>query len=169
MNTKRGVLRLSILASFQTEHDAIWRAADQWASGEMADAAFVEALGELVRVHFRDEEAILFPELNPGPVSLDPVKDAALAERLESYLEEHRRIAAVVEAAVRLINTAPAGTAPDGAANEARQLLVKAWGLVRRHIEEEEAGIFPEAEARLGLERLRRLQGRRQECSCGGH
>lgn len=149
---------MSILGSFRTEHDAIWRAADRWAGGDMSDRALLESLTELVRVHFRDEEDILFPELRQaGLPRLTPAGEAALGERVAACISEHRQVAALVKKAAAATGI------------EFRQLLGQTLALVKKHIEKEEDSIFPEAEALLGAQRLRQLQGRRQECSCGGH
>lgn len=143
-----GAINMSILASLQAEHDAFFRAADRWRDGELADEDLVEFLEGMARVHFRDEEEILYPAL----------ADAVPTSRLDSYRQAHR------EAVARLAAIREALAAGQPPAGQIKQVIED----VSAHARSEEDSLFPAAAERLGPEKLRDLQRRRHECACGG-
>lgn len=147
---------MSILASLRTEHDAFLRAADRWEDGEIDDRDFLESVRELVRVHFRDEEQILYPEL----------PDLEGRKSLAAYIREHRAVATLADRAEDALS---AGNGRVGRDATAHSLLAEALQSIKHHIRDEEEELFQTAQDYLSPEKLREFQGRRHECSCRGH
>lgn len=147
---------MSILTSFQAEHDAILRAADKWKDGQINDRELLDSLKELMRVHFRDEEEILYPEI-PYVQGNKPVA---------AYVDEHREVGKLAQRIEDALDAAGDRAAEDPTAHS---LLGEVIPAIQGHIKYEEEEMFKVAKTRLSSEKLKDLQARRYECSCRGH
>lgn len=132
---------MSIVASLREEHDRFFRYAQGWRRGEMSDEEFVDFVEDLVRVHFRDEEHILYPAMS------GIVQQGELA----AYEQAHREVAAeLAQIRSSLANGGPAAARIARLADD-----------IAAHAQSEEERLFREAERRLGPKTLADLQEKR--------
>lgn len=109
----------------------------------MSDEELVGFLEEMSRVHFRDEEQILYPAMR----GFFPTSE------LNAYEQAHREVAERLAAARTVLEEG----------RPVSDRLSRIVDDVKAHARSEEEALFPAAEGKLGAERLAELQRRRQQ------
>lgn len=138
----------TIVETFHQEHNTFFRTADRWQDGEMEDEEFLAFLEEMGRVHFMDEEKILYPAM----------EHAVKPGLIKDYVEAHQEVWHHIEAIRRWTDEGrPVGDDLDWVVEH-----------IKQHARSEEEVLFPAAERHLGAEKLTELQHRRQQPSHAG-
>ena len=132
-----------ILHSFQAEHNAVFIVAEKLKENEIEPKDAHELISETIQIHFRDEEQILFPVMEPK-----------LPETVNKLRLGHRQIRQKFESLTDPLD---------------KNGLMQILNMMMNHCQDEEEHLFDAAEDLLGQETLRQLQGRRKECSCCGY